>query len=278
MILIIIATHVDGYMKILEYTCKKNNIEYVVLKPHLNKKYEYIDKFYYINEYINKLDNSEIIICMDAYDTFITASHDEILNKYIHSKSKFLVGSHNNCNKYFATMLHNLSFKDDIMNKKILNAGMWISKVSYAKEVINLALDLKINDDQMALIKVMKDRPDLIQLDNDRLLFANLQVCDYVDAMNVYLEKNGFMFDNRVNRIKSISNHNYPCFIHGPSNIKLCNLIYKIYPEITECNDITTNDYIKKRLTNKLFMNFLLYLFIIILGIIFLIYIYKIYL
>ena len=139
------------------------------------------------------------------------------------------------------------------MNKEILNAGMWISKVSYVKEVIKLSLDLNIDDDQMTLIKIMKNRPDLIQLDNDRLLFANLQVCDYINPLNIYLEKNGFVFDNRINRIKSILNNNYPCLIHGLMNVKLCNLIYKIYPEIQECNDIKTYNYILKNLNNKFF-------------------------
>jgi len=204
MILILISTHVDGYMKILEYSCKKNNIKYIIIKPYLKKKYEYIDKFYYIKEFINKLDDTEVIITMDAYDTFVVGNQDEILNKYLNSNKKFLVGTHNNCNNYLSSIIYNITFSNDILSKNLLNAGMWISRVSYAKEVINLCLDLKITDDQIALIKIMKTRPDLIQLDNEKLLFANLQLCNYLYPTKIYLERNGFVYDNRFNRIKNI--------------------------------------------------------------------------
>ena len=271
MILIIIATHVDGYMKILEYSCKKNKIKYIIIKPYLKKKYEYIDKFYYIKEFINKLDDNEVIITMDAYDTFIVANYDEILNKYLNSNKKFLVGTHNNCNNYISGIMYNISYSNDIFSKNLLNAGMWISKVSYAKKVINLCLDLKITDDQIALIKIMKTRPDLIQLDIDKVLFANLQFCNYLYPTKVYLERNGFIYDNRSNRIINIENGNYPCLIHGPMNMKLCDLINKIYPEIKNCNDIKLYDYIMIKFKNKLLIKFIIYSLLIIILIMLLI-------
>ena len=51
---------------------------------------------------------------------------------------------------------------------------MWISKVSYAKEVIKLSLDLNIDDDQMALIKIMRNRPDLIVQITNKTIFKQL--------------------------------------------------------------------------------------------------------
>ena len=276
MILIIIATHVDGYMKILEHSCKKNKIEYVIIKPYLKKKYQYIDKFYYIKEFINKLDDNEVIITMDAYDTFVVANHSEILNKYLNSNKKFLVGTNHNCGNYLSTIIYNIAFGNDIMAKNLLNAGMWISKVSYSKEVMNLCLDLKISDDQIALIKIMKNRPDLIQLDNEKILFCNLEPCNYFNPAKVYLEKNGFIYDNRLNRIKDIENGNYPCFIHGPVNMKLCDLIYKIYPEVKNCNDINLYDYTMKRLKNRLLIKYTIYTLLIIILIVFTIKIFTI--
>jgi hypothetical protein len=255
-------------MEILEHSCKKNNIKYVIIKPYLKKKYEYIDKFYYIKEFINKLDDNEVIITMDAYDTFVVGNHDEILNKYLNSNKKFLVGTHHNCNNYLSTIIYNIAFGNDIMSKNLLNAGMWISKVLYAKEVTNLCLDLKITDDQIALIKIMKTRPDLIQLDNEKLLFANFQLCNYFYPTEIYLERNGFVYDNRLNRIKNIDNGNYPCFIHGPVNMKLCDLVNKIYPEVKNCKDIKLYDYIMKRLKNRLLIKYTIYALLIIILIV----------
>jgi hypothetical protein len=258
MILIIVATHYDGYMKILEYSCKKNNIKFVIIKPYLKKKFQYIDKFYYINEYIKKLDDNEVIITMDAYDTFICGNYNEILNKYNSSNKKFLVGSHTYCDRYMMQLIFNIIFQNNLNNKDLLNSGMFISKVIYAKEVLNICLKMNTTDDQIALIKTFKLRPDLIQLDNERLLFANLQQCTFIHPMKIFLDKNGFIFDENKKRIKNINNNNYPCFIHGPFNMKLCDLIYKIYPEINECYDTTNYKYFKKIFTNKLFIKYTL--------------------
>ena len=264
MILIIVATHYNGYMKILKYTCKKNNIKFVLIKPYLNKKFQYIDKLYYVNEYIKNLDDNEIIIVMDAYDTFVCGDYNEIINKYKSSNKKFLVGSHNYCNRYIMTLVFNIIFQNNLNDKELINSGMYISKVIYAKEVLNICLNLKTDDDQIAIIQTYKKRPDLIQLDNDRLLFANLQQYSFIQPMTIFLDKNGFIFDNEKRRIKNISNNNYPCFIHGPFNMKLCDLIYKIYPEVNECLDTTNYIYFKKIFTNKLFIKYMLYLLFII--------------
>lgn len=264
MILIVIATHYDGYMKILEYSCKKNNINLVIIKPYLKKKFQYIDKFYYINEYIKKLDDNEIIITMDAYDTFVCGNYNEILNKYNSSNKKFLVGSHTYCDRYMMQIIFNITFQNNLNSKDLLNSGMFISKVIYAKEVLNICLNMNTTDDQIALIKTYKLRPDLIELDNERLLFANLQQCTFVDPMKIFLDKNGFIFDENKKRIKNINNNNYPCFIHGPFNMKLCDLIYKIYPEINECYDTTNYKYFKKIFTNRLFIKYTLLIIIII--------------
>lgn len=275
MILIIVATHYSGYMKILEYTCKKNNIKFVIIKPYLEKKFEYIDTLYYINEYIKKLDNDEIIIKMDAFDTFICGNYNEILNKYKTSNKKFLVSSHNYCNRYMMQLLFNVVFKNNLQNKELLNAGMFISKVLYAKEVLNMCLKMNITDDQIALIKAYKERPDLIQLDVDRLLFANLQQCTFMYPMTIFLDKNGFIFDENLKRIKNITNNNYPSFIHGPFNMKLCDLIYKIYPELNECVDTTNYKYFKNITTNKLVIKYTLYALIFIILVILLIFVIK---
>ena len=262
MILIITATHYDGYMKILEHSCKKNNIKFVIIKPYLKKKYQYIDKIYYMNEYIKKLDDNEIIISMDAYDTFVCGNHDEILNKYNSSNKKFLIGSHTYCDRYMMQLIFNVIFQNNLGEKNLINAGMFISKVIYAKEVFKICLNMNTVDDQISLIKAYKLRPDLIQLDNDRLLFANLQQCTFIYPMKIFLDKNGFVFDDNKKRIKNITNNNYPCFIHGPFNMKLCDLIYKIYPEIKECYDTSNYKYFKKIITNELFIKYTLLLLI----------------
>jgi hypothetical protein len=262
MILIITATHYDGYMKILEHSCKKNNIKFVIIKPYLKKKYQYIDKIYYMNEYIKKLDDNEIIISMDAYDTFVCGNHDEILNKYNSSNKKFLIGSHTYCDRYMMQLIFNVIFQNNLGEKNLINAGMFISKVIYAKEVFKICLNMNTVDDQISLIKAYKLRPDLIQLDNDRLLFANLQQCTFIYPMKIFLDKNGFVFDDNKKRIKNTTNNNYPCFIHGPFNMKLCDLIYKIYPEIKECYDTSNYKYFKKTITNELFIKYALLLLI----------------
>ena len=276
---IIIATHYDGYMKILEYSCKKNNIDLITIKPYLKKKYEYIDKLYYINEYIKKINDEEIIMVIDAFDTFVCGNNDEIEKKYISSNKKFLISSHDYCKRYMMQIMFNTVFEENMLsnNTNFLNAGMFISKVKYAKQVFNIALNMNIKDDQITLIKIHNNRPDLIQLDTDNILFANLQQCKFIYPMKIYLENNGFIFDENKKRIKHIDNDNYPCVIHGPFNMKLCELIHKIYPEVKECKDTTNYQYFKKIYTNKLFIKYISIIFITLLILIIIIYFFLIY-
>ena len=79
---IVFATQKNiGYYKILEESCKKNNIELITLGH--NKKWNgFTMRLAHWLDYLKTLDNNEIVMINDAYDVIILENGSKIISKF----------------------------------------------------------------------------------------------------------------------------------------------------------------------------------------------------
>lgn len=174
---IVVATKSDvAYYKIMEESCKRHNIELVVLG--MGKKWNGLaDKYKYWNEYLNgnsnsnKLKDDEVIMLNDAYDVIFLDDADIILSKY-HTFNKPIVCS---VQKGPAISLVFPKCLDEV-----ICTGNIIGRVGHIRQLVKIILKYKDtylwdpNSDQINFNKICKYEPFMqnnIGLDIDQTLF-----------------------------------------------------------------------------------------------------------
>ena len=76
-----VGTHNKGYYEILQGSCKRNNLELINLG--WGKEWKgFTMRYDLMDEYLDKQDDNEIIMFIDAYDVFLLEGEKEILKKF----------------------------------------------------------------------------------------------------------------------------------------------------------------------------------------------------
>jgi hypothetical protein len=139
---ITVATQNKFYYDILVLSLKKHNIELITLgwgqyyTSHLLK-----DKL--VLEYISELDDEEIIVYIDGYDSVVTDNFKKIESSFIESKHDIIISTEQPKKfKFFHYIFYLLTFG---MKKHYLNTGMYIGRVGKLNKVLN---DLKQYTDE----------------------------------------------------------------------------------------------------------------------------------
>lgn len=215
---IVIATDKNvGYYNILEESCKKHNIELVTLG--LGQKWTGFHlKFKFWLEYLEELNESEIVMISDAYDVIMLEDAEVILRRFREYNKKVLFC----CQKGYLSSLVFSKFKG-----YVLGSGNIIGEVKYIKEIVKLIYKYESewerlkNDDQVILGYVMK---------NECKFFKKYVEIDYnhdfffvTDADNLfyipYILNNSIKgLEMRDGRIYN-TNNKLPVLIHLAGNI-----------------------------------------------------------
>ena len=76
--IITVATHSESYFPIFEESCKKNNLELIVLG--FGQKWQGFSwRFKLISDYIENLPLNEVIIISDAYDVIVLQNNNNCI-------------------------------------------------------------------------------------------------------------------------------------------------------------------------------------------------------
>ena len=149
---IVVATKENiGYYNVLVESCKKNNIDLIILG--LGKKWTGFDmKFELWNNYLEKLNDDEIVMINDAYDVIILQNSETILKKFKKFNKKIVMGIQYG-------LLTNMVFTR--CKEKVICSGNIIGYVKYIKELIkklykHKSIWKKVNDDQEIVNLVCK--------------------------------------------------------------------------------------------------------------------------
>ena len=137
-----------GYYNILTQSCKKYNVELIVLG--LGMKWEgFTMRFKLWLDYLNTLNNNEIVMINDAYDVIILQDSRIIKSKFLKFNTKIVFSGENE--------IMSKIFTKKCIDDYSINMGNLIGYVSYIKKFINLFYKYeniwkKYNNDDMLII------------------------------------------------------------------------------------------------------------------------------
>jgi len=92
-------------------------------------------KYSLLKEYLQKLDNNDVVVFTDAYDVFFVENENTILNKFYKFRKPIVFGNQNG-------LLTNISMNK--CNQNNLNSGSYIGYVKYLKILLNIIYQPKL--------------------------------------------------------------------------------------------------------------------------------------
>ena len=190
---ITIATDYNvAYFKIMIESCKRNNIECIVLGK--GEKWEGLSSKYKIwKKYLDTLPGDELVMINDAYDVIFLESAEEIVKKFLTfnkpvvlsiQKGQIINVSYNKCNNF------------------VVCTGNIIGYVKYIREFINIILGYQKNwsefdGDQNIFNKICSIEPFI----NSNIGIDSEQKISYVTSLDSAFELN-YIFGKKFNGIK----------------------------------------------------------------------------
>ena len=221
--LITVATHNELYMPWLIKSCQRYNTQITILgweQKWLGFKWRYE----LMIDYLNCIDENEIICFIDAYDVLLLRPLDELEEIYNKIGKKIIISSENVVNnliEFVFGQLKNSYFS--LCDKKRVNAGLYVSKAKYLKDILNDLLNNYDkpeyhNDDQIMITKHCNNNKDLYYIDT---------------KFEIFLTIFNPMFSGKNNKIKIKNQQLYygdyrPFFIHGNGNTRLDDIILEL--------------------------------------------------
>lgn len=230
--LITIATHNEGYYSALKKSAELNNYDLITLG--WGQKWEgFIMKYKLLLENINKYDDNDIIILIDAYDVLVIGNKEDVINKFKKFNKPILISKDGYTGESIFNYVHDKIF--DTCNNYRICAGLMMGYVWALKKLIiemcgenfNKCKELNI-DDQVLIINVCKNYDfykKYIAIDKDSKIFYNTY--GNVDKLQFDFNLED-IFYTKDNKLYIKDTDVSPCFIHGPGNANL-NEICKYY-------------------------------------------------
>ena len=193
--IITVATNNEGYYPILQESAKKNNFKLITLG--FGKKWEgFVWKFNKMKEYLQKLNDNDIVIFVDAYDVFVVNKIDELIDRFKSFNTPILLSKDDYDNiPFIQKILYNKIFPR--CNDVYINSGAYMGYVYAIKNMIDKICDGKCNN-----------------VDDDQRLLASK-----CNKFEFKIDVDSKIFYNTSTR--KINDNIDPIFIHGPGNTDL---------------------------------------------------------
>lgn len=181
MIIITYVTHSDGYFPVLKNQCEKLKLNLITLG--FGKKWiGFYNRFIVIYDYIKKLDENEIIIIIDGFDTIPMENESQILLKY-KSFNKPVVWGIENDNSTLVRTICLFLYKNFLFGNVdglMVNGGSYMGQVKYIKIIYeNIFKEFGLSntylDDQVIINKIGNNDwfKDIVAFDINNIIFYN---------------------------------------------------------------------------------------------------------
>ena len=144
-------------------------------------------KLNYIKDFIKDLDNSDILLCTDAYDIILNGTLEEIQRRFVEMKTPILFGAEKGCwpDPYKQPM-----YKTQAQDFPYLNAGAFIAYIGPLKQILN-GIDFAENTDDQRLWTDIYLKTGLVSIDHSNKIFFNMFK---VDMKKLVIRKNEFKY------------------------------------------------------------------------------------
>lgn len=167
MIVLSVATHEERMFKIFKESCARNNVELRVLG--FGQKWKgFAWRWELILEALEGVDDKEIVLVTDAFDTLILQTEKEITSRFLEFQTEIVFGAHRVSKNIFVKYYCMKTFgcNTDVC----LNGGTYIG---YAGAIKNLIQDLEFepSSDDQRVINLYHNRVKALDYDIDHKLF-----------------------------------------------------------------------------------------------------------
>jgi hypothetical protein len=221
-------------IKYLEETAALHNLNFhCIMKSEWNG---FIDKFMYVRNHLNNIDDNDIVCVIDSYDMLAMASSDEIVEKFKSYDCDLLIGAE--LNTYPDRYRDSYPVPTKYTTNSIyVNAGGYIgykhaiSKLKYWKDDSTIHSICADGTDQAYFTEYYLLNPsDRIKLDNYQKIFQNMH---WVSWNEFYIQHGRF--------VNTILNEK-PCFVHYNGGTWQTNDSQNILPIATQKLKDSMND------------------------------------
>jgi hypothetical protein len=245
-------TNHSGFL-LLKASCEYHKLDLVTLVCDQAQYVNHYVKVSLLNKYFTTLDDEELVMFTDGYDTVMLAGMEEILAKFKGFKSEIVFSAETNCYPD-ASLKSRYPMRSD-SPYHFLNSGGFIGKVGFLRKNIAYHVEPNANfdycDQYFWTRRYLDGRYD-ITLDSHCELFCTLSpemggegfmsknmsnYFGYFSNMNDWFDKTFFLAEGRV--VSQVT-HSKPCNFHFNgkakclvSNKTIRNLLIDVYPNFS---------------------------------------------
>jgi len=158
------ATHSHGFFE--ELINNKFKVPIKVLGWN-TKWVDFMDKIKAIEKYTHELDNGDLLVFLDGFDTIINKDPKNIEQLFLAFKSNIVVSKDANLTGVYITKRIFGTCNGD----HTANSGMYMGYISSIRQMCNMILKLDTIDDQHGLNAVCSDIG--VKIDTENVLFKN---------------------------------------------------------------------------------------------------------
>lgn len=197
--LVTVATQSERYFPILVESCKKYGADLVVLG--WGQPWEgFLMRFRLMMEYLDTLDDDDIVCFIDAYDVVLLTPLDILENRFRSIGAKIAVAVEKKSEREY--------FYGSCQNKSI-NAGTYIGYVSSLKDMLkDICISHNCEDSK---------------LDDQKILTS------YCRKNNVYIDVNKLLFQVYKKGEPPLDT----CILHGAGNVDMTQVLEKLGYDVT---------------------------------------------
>lgn len=245
---ITIATHSNHHLERLLASAKEFGIDVELLGEGMNYV-THNDKTRILLDYLGDLDEDQIILYTDGYDSVFLSDLDYVEKEYLKMDHPFVMGTEQNFNcdaPFFAKMSYYLKYPKGSKPYRFLNAGGWIGRAGYVNDILKL-VEKDGECDQDMLNRYLTTNRDRIKLDYENRIFSCMAGRTGMEERDYIIEEDG--------KVRNSITKSYPAILHaaGKNFFGMYKVIGKL-PYIPEesFNEAEIKQYKKSRFWNVL--------------------------
>jgi hypothetical protein len=160
-------------------------------------------KFDYVYDYIQDLNDNEIVFFIDGFDSYINGDLDVAVERFNNMNETVVFSLQCPISAIFPLELNKILVKNafgSCHNGLIANSGLYVGYVKYLKIFLKEAVLQKCNDDQRNLNTLCK-KYDFRKVDRDNKIFKNISNITELEKSNaIFVQFPGTPSFNRITR------------------------------------------------------------------------------
>ena len=229
-----VATNNEGYYDALIESCKRNEIELIVL-GYGEKWQGFAWRFLLIKQFLETLVDNDVVICIDAYDLISTQHISVIKERFIEFNSPIVLSTEDVDDYSIQYYARKKIFGH--CNKANVCGGAYMGYVYALKKLYSRICagfdcsnpSFSTLDDQRILTHICKDDEfvkQYIQFDYHSSIFYTIKYpSNIIDMVNNVFQPDPEIHEIIDNRLYFKDTQTSPCFIHGNGNVNMDFLI-----------------------------------------------------